>query len=274
MRCGGWSIGCGRSGDSLYNRDRPHQWMDMNSQIGASLARVSLLLLLAAQFAVNALADEADIRKALSARMPELPKIDEISKTPIPGVYEIRMGQDVLYADERGDHLISGSLIDTRTRVDLTEVRIEKLSAIDFAALPLKDAIVIKQGPGNRRIAVFADPNCGYCKRFERELVGIRDVTIYTFLYPILGADSDEKARAIWCAKDAVKAWRAWMVDGMPPDAAAQKCDASAIQRNVEFGKKHRVNGTPAFVLEDGSRVQGAVPLAEIERRMQVLRKL
>jgi Disulfide bond isomerase protein N-terminus/Thioredoxin-like domain len=148
------------------------------------LRRVSLLLCLALFAGHAAWAQEALIRKNLSERLPNLPKIDEVNKTPIPGLYEVRIGQEILYADEQGNYLIQGNLIDTKTRADLTEARLSKLSAIDFASLPLKDAVVIKQGSGARRLAVFGDPNCGYCKRFERDLAKLQDVTIYTFLYP------------------------------------------------------------------------------------------
>jgi thiol:disulfide interchange protein DsbC len=178
----------------------------------------------------------------------------------------VRIGQEILYADEQGNYLVQGNLIETKTRVDLTEARLAKLTAIDFASLPLKDAVVIKQGNGARRMAVFVDPNCGYCKRFERDLVKVPDVTIYTFLYPILGPDSNAKSKDIWCAPDSGKAWRAWMVDGVAPPKSIGKCDVAALDRNVEFGKKHRVQGTPAIVFEDGSRVPGAIPMEQVEK--------
>jgi thiol:disulfide interchange protein DsbC len=218
-------------------------------------------------------AQEAVIRKNLAERLPNLPKIDEINKTPIPGIYELRIGQDIVYADEQGNHLIQGNLIDTRTRVDLTEARVNKLSAIDFASLPLKDAIVIKQGNGTRRLAVFSDPNCGYCKRIERDLAKLQDVTIYTFLYPILGADSTAKSKDIWCAQDGAKVWRTWMIDGGAPPKSMGKCDTEAIERNVTLGKKHRVQGTPALVFEDGTRVPGAIPLEQLEKTLAAAAK-
>ena len=233
-----------------------------------------LPLLCAALFASHAAwAQDALIRKNLSERLPNLPKIDEISKTPIPGLYEVRIGQEILYADEQGNYLIQGNLIETKTRTDLTEARMAKLSAIDFASLPLKDAVVIKQGNGTRRMAVFGDPNCGYCKRFERDLAKLQDVTIYTFLYPILGPDSNAKSKDIWCAQDSAKTWRAWMVDGVTPAKSMGKCDTTALERNVEFGKKHRVQGTPAVVFEDGTRVPGAIPLESLEKNLATAAK-
>ena len=215
-----------------------------------------------------ALADEAAIRKAIAVRLPDFPKIDEVNKTPIPGVYELRIGAEILYTDETGAYLIEGSLIDTQTKVNLTQARVDKLTAIDFAALPLKDAIVWKQGKGTRKMAVFADPNCGYCKRFERDLQQVKDVTVYTFLMPILGGDSPEKAKDIWCAKDSTKAWRDWMLDGSVPVKTMGRCDTAALDRNTALGRKHKINGTPGLVFEDGKRVPGAIPVAEIEKNL------
>lgn len=130
---------------------------------------LTAVLLLGA--ALPALAQEAAIRKNLADRIPQLQKIDEVSKSPMPGLYEIRVnGTDIFYTDAEGNYLIQGSLIDTRARRNLTEERVEKLSAMDFDALPIKDAFTIVRGNGKRKLAVFEDPNCGYCKRFERDL--------------------------------------------------------------------------------------------------------
>lgn len=236
--------------------------------------RTVVALLAAASFAAGALADEAVIRKNIAQRLPDFPKIDEVSKTPMPGLWEVRIGVDLLYTDAEGTYLIEGgSIIDTRSRSNLTQQRIAKLTAIRFEDLPLKDALVIKQGSGARKLAVFGDPNCGYCKRLERDLQALKDVTIYTFIYPVLGADSDAKSRAIWCTKDAMANWRKWMIDGAAPPRAMGECDTGAIERNVAFGRKHRINGTPALVFEDGVRVPGAMPAAEIEKRLVEARR-
>ena len=226
------------------------------------------LLALAATLALPVLAQEAAIRKNLAERLPDFPKIDEVTKTPIPGLWELRIGSELYYSDEQGNHIIQGTLFDTKAKLNLTEKRIAKLTAIDFDQLPLKDAMVVKQGTGARKMAVFADPNCGYCKRFERDLLAVKDVTIYTFLYPVLGPDSNDKARSIWCSKDAMKTWRAWMIDGAAPAKVAGNCDTAAIERNSAFGRKYRINGTPAILFEDGQRVPGAMPAADVEKRL------
>ncbi len=213
-------------------------------------------------------ADEAAIRKTIAERMPDFPKIDEVTKTPIPGVYELRVGSEIFYSDEMGNHLIDGQLIDTRSRNNLTEARLNKINAIDFASLPIKDALVWKSGSGARRMVVFADPNCGYCKRFERDLQRVKDVTVYTFLLPILGGDSPEKSRNIWCAKDNTRAWLNWMLEGTVPPRTMGECDSSAIERNTLLARKHRVNGTPAVVFEDGKRIPGAMSTEQIEKQL------
>ena len=232
----------------------------------------ALALSLVVLFGASAVAQEAVIRKNISERMPDFPKIDEVTKTAIPGLFELRIGTEVLYTDEHGDYLIQGEMSDTKSRVNLTQARIEKLTAIDFASLPLKDAIVYKQGTGARKLVVFADPNCGYCKKFERELAQIKDVTVYTFLYPILGGDSPDKSRNIWCAKDNTTVWRNWMVSGTLPVRSMEKCDTSAIERNTAMARKFRINGTPALVFEDGKRIPGALPPDQIEKQLVLSR--
>jgi thiol:disulfide interchange protein DsbC len=229
----------------------------------------SLVVLLAGfVMAQAAVGQEAAIRKNIAERLPDFPKIDEVTKTPIPGIYELRIGAEVVYTDEQGNHLIQGELIDTRTRNNITEARIAKLTAIDVASLNLKDAIVWKQGTGARKLVVFADPNCGYCKKFERDMQQVKDVTVYTFLYPILGGDSPEKAKDIWCAKDNTQAWRGWMLDGTPPPRNVGQCDSNALLRNAALGRKHRINGTPALVFEDGKRIPGALGAEAIEKQL------
>jgi len=210
------------------------------------------------------LAQEATLRKNLAERLPNLPKIDEISKTPMNGLYEVRMGADVMYADAEGNFLIQGALIDVKQKRNLTEERIEKLSAIPFDQLPLKNAFTQVRGNGKRKLAIFADPNCGYCKRFEKDLQKLENVTIYHLLYPILGDDSKTKSKNIWCAKDKAKAWNDWMINGTTPANAT--CDSAAVDANVEFGKKQRITGTPTLLFVDGTRVPGAVPLAQVEK--------
>ena len=228
-----------------------------------------LTILSAALLAAGAVsAQEAAIRKNLAEHVPTMPKIDEVRPSPIPGIYEVRYGgTEIVYTDAKGEYIFQGALVEAKTMTNLTEARIDKLTAIDFSALPVKDAITYKQGTGARKLAVFVDPNCGYCKRFERDLVGLKDVTIYTFIMPILGPDSNVKARDIWCSKDNAKTWRSWMIEGVAPQRTmGGGCDSAALDRNVEFGRKYRVQGTPGVFFEDGTRKPGAIPAAELEK--------
>jgi thiol:disulfide interchange protein DsbC len=216
---------------------------------------------------LNAFAQEATIRKNLGERIPQLQKIDEVKQSPMPGLFEIRVnGTEIYYTDAKGNFLVQGNLIDTRQRRNLTEERVDKLTTINFDALPLKDAFTIVRGNGSRKLAVFEDPNCGYCKKFERDLQKVDNVTIHMFLYPILSADSAEKSKNIWCAKDKTKAWQDWMVRDQEPKASV--CDSSAIERNVEVGRKYKITGTPTLVFVDGTRVPGAIGAAEVEKHL------
>ena len=235
------------------------------NQLTAGVKLVSLAGLLACSLSA-AFAQEAVIRKNLAERLPALSKIDEVSKTPMNGLFEVRIGNDIFYTDAEGNFLIQGQVYDTRARRNLTEERIDKLTAVDFKQLPVKDAFTFKRGDGSRKLAVFADPNCGYCKKFERDLEAIDNVTVYLFLYPVLGQDSLAKSQNIWCAKDKAKVWSGWMLRNETIPAA--KCDAAAVARNVEFGKKYKITGTPTLLFTDGTRVPGAVPGAEVEQML------
>ena len=226
----------------------------------------TLLTIAAAALSLSATAQEADIRKALAERIPQMDKIDEVRPTPMSGLYEVRIGTDLFYTDAKGNYVIQGELIDTKARRNLTEDRINKLTAVNFSDLPLKDAVTIVRGDGKRKLSVFEDPNCGYCKRFERDMQNVDNVTVYLFLYPILSPDSAEKSRNIWCAKDKPAAWHDYMLKDKTPAAAS--CDTSALQRNLAFGKKHKITGTPTLIFTNGMRVPGAIPSPEVEKRL------
>lgn len=221
---------------------------------------------------LSAFAQEAAIRKNLGERITQLQQIDEVTPSAMPGLYEVRVnGTEIFYTDAKGNFLIQGSLIDTKQRRNLTEERVDKLTAISFDALPLKDAFTIVRGNGKRKLAVFEDPNCGYCKRFEQDLQKIDNVTIHMFLYPILGADSLEKSKHIWCAKDKAKTWQDWMVRDQA--IATASCDVAALTRNVELGRKYKITGTPTLIFANGTRVPGAIGAADVEKQLTLASK-
>jgi thiol:disulfide interchange protein DsbC len=217
--------------------------------------------------AVFAQGEEVLIRKNLKERMPQIQPIDEVKRTPMPGLFEIRVdGNEIYYTDATGNFLMQGQLIDTRTQRNLTDERLQKITSIEFKSLPIKDAITTVRGNGERKLAVFADPNCGYCKRFERDLAKLDNITVYLFLYPILGKDSQDKSKAIWCAKDQVKSWQDWMLHDQTPAAAT--CDTAALKRNLDFGQKYKISGTPTSFFADGTRLPGAIDMAQLEKQL------
>lgn len=220
---------------------------------------------------VAAHAQDANLKKTLAERIPQLDKIDEIRPTPMAGLYEVRIGTDLFYTDAKGNYLIQGELIDTKARRNLTEDRITKLTELQFKDLPLQDAFTIVHGKGERKLAVFEDPNCGYCKRFEKDMQKVDNVTVYMFLYPILSPDSAEKSRNIWCSKDKVSAWQDMMLKDKAPASAS--CDVTALQRNLALGKKHKITGTPTLIFEDNSRVPGAISSAEVEKHLTAAKR-
>lgn len=235
--------------------------MKFFSPLSAAIAAATLATVMTAH------AGEAEIRKNLAASIPQFAQIEEITKSPMPGIYEVRLsGTQIFYTDADGSYMIQGTLLDVKARKNLTEERIEKLSAIDFSKLPVKDAFKIVRGNGKRQLAVFEDPNCGYCKQFERDLATIDNITIYMFLYPVLGPDSVAKSGNIWCGKDKGKAWSDWMVRGVQPEV--KECDTAAIERNRSFGQKYNITGTPTLFFADGTRTPGAIPAAQIEKQL------
>lgn len=209
----------------------------------------------------------ATLKQKLSQRMPQLPPIEGARTTSMSGLIELRAGGHIFYTDAGGDHLIDGQLIDVRNQRNLTEARLDEINQVDFASLPLRDAVVWKSGNGKRRMVVFADPNCGYCKRLERDMQKLKDVTVYTFMIGILGDDSKAKSDQIWCAKDRTQTWLNWMLDGEAPPRALGQC-GSPLQRNMALAQKLRVNGTPAIIFEDGTRLPGAASLQTLEQRL------
>lgn len=208
------------------------------------------------------------LRQRLAKNMPELPPVESASTTPVPGIIEIHLDKQVFYVDPKAEYLIKGQIVETRTKRNLTEESESELSKTDFSALPVsKDAVVWRNGNGKRKLVVFADPNCGYCKRLEKELQQVKDITVYTFIVSILGDDSRVKATNILCVKDRTQAWRDWMLNGVEPSRAFGMC-SNPLQRNNALAHNLHIEGTPAMVFEDGTILPSAVPAAIIEQRL------
>lgn len=215
--------------------------------------------------ATTAHADEADAKKAVESIVGKGAKVDSVRKAGFLDLYEVVVSGEVFYVNDKATHVIYGNVLDVKAKRDLTGERKLKLAQIKFSDLPLDMAIKQVKGNGKRVIATFEDPNCGYCKKLAKELVGVNDVTIYTFLYPILAPDSVDKSQSIWCAADRVKAWNDWMVNGNVP--ASAKCD-SPVQKTLAFGQKLKITGTPTIFFADGSRTPGYMPVAQLEQAL------
>lgn len=231
-------------------------------KLSSPLARVATLLV-SLLIAAPVLADEAAVRKALAEKTG---KIDKISKAPIAGWWEVITDGQVLYVNDKGGYVMMGALIDLKTDRNLTADRLGGL-AKDQIAGQLGNALKQVRGNGKNVLVTFEDPNCGYCKKLAKEIQKLKDVTIYTFLYPVLGDDSAEKSRAIWCAPDRVKTWNDLMLNGKAVPATPEKCDTAGLDASIALGRKLRINGTPAMFFSDGERSPGYMPAEEIEKR-------
>ncbi len=236
-------------------------------------ALLALALLLQSTTPSFAQTVEETIKATLEARMRPGAKVEGVRKTPYLGLYEARVGQELVYTDEKVTYVFAGEILDGKTFENFTKARLEELSAVAFSDLPLeKNAIKIVRGNGQRKVAYFADPNCGYCKKFEKEtLAAINNATIYIVPYPILSEDSAVKSRAIWCSGDKVKAWNDWMNSGKAPGAKGD-CE-NPINANQDLGRRLNITGTPTMFFEDGKRIVGAVEQRALESKFAQVAK-
>lgn len=218
--------------------------------------------------AADAVNDPA-LKKNLETRLSAT--VDSITRLPVTGLYEVRVGDDVFYTDTTGNYIVVGNVIDLRTRENLTRTRVEaikqaSLPAFKFVDLPLDSAVKIVRGSGKRKVAIFEDPNCGYCKKLEKSILDIGDVTIYVFLYPVLGPDSLAKSKQVWCSSNRAKAWNDWMQNAtaLTGEGACQ----TPLDKTLELGKRLKVDGTPTLFFANDKRVEGAIDAATLEKHL------
>jgi thiol:disulfide interchange protein DsbC len=233
--------------------------------VAAFLAAAFMGLPAVAQDADKSKSDVDRVKAELQKRIGEAP-IESVRRIAYGGLYEVTIGTDIFYTDAKAEFLVNGQIIDLKTKENITEARIRQVNLIKWDSLPLDRAIKIVRGNGARKIAIFEDPNCGYCKRFHRDLQGATDLTMYVFLYPILSPDSLEKSKQIWCSADPGKVW----LDHMVKEAAITgdtKC-TTPVEQNLALGQSKRITGTPTIVFENGDRVPGAIPLADLEKKL------
>lgn len=208
----------------------------------------------------------AAVRKALESRFPDL-KILDVSPAPVSGLYEVFTGLEIAYTDKSANYLIRGSIIDARTKEDLTEQRLDDLNAIRFESLPFDKAIKIVKGSGARKLAVFSDPDCPFCRRLEEEMKSMSDITVYVFLYPLkIHPKAADHAKAIWCSNNPTQVWAEWMLEQKEPAGAT--CETDPVGDLQKLGEALHINGTPTLYFENGRRTAGALPKADLEARL------
>ena len=212
-------------------------------------------------------ADEAALRKAIQPHFADS-KIESIKKMPYLGLYEVVVGDEVFYTDDKADYFFFGHVIDTKTRTSMTNERIQEIKAarrVPIDSLPLQSAIKVVKGDGKRRVAIFTDPNCPYCKQLEKELLNVTNVTIYTLLYPVLKG-SMELSKKIWCSDNQIKAWDDFMLKNVAP--SSKDCE-TPLDALVKSGHENKVSGTPTLIFADGSVVGGMIPATVIEEKLE-----
>ncbi|HZW25518.1 MAG TPA: DsbC family protein [Gallionella sp.] len=229
-----------------------------------------IALFAAALLSSSVHAGESEIRQSLQNKFPNIGKIEHVVKTPYSGLYEVIIGDQLLYTDAKGEYLFDGHVIELKNRRDITEERRRVLFAIDFDKLPFDIAIKRVKGDGSRRMAYFTDPNCGYCRKLEKELGKIDNVTLYMFVGPIFSPASEDLVRNVKCAKDPIKAWNELMLNGNAPASASCNTKTDKV---MALAKKMNVNGTPNLIFGDGVQVPGYLPAEELEKRLDASRK-
>ena len=229
-----------------------------------------------ALFALSAIAGEAEIRQVLKVKFPNVIVVG-VQPAPLAGLYEVRLqaddGPQILYTDALANFFVDGSIIETKTGRNLTEERMQKLSAIEFSALPLELAVKVQRGNGKRVLAMFTDPYCPYCRKFERTLMQIDDITVYVFMFPVIRPDNADHSRAVWCAPDRVKAWLELAANDAPKLPANGANCPNPVDKVLELGRSLRVNSTPTLYFASGERAAGGMQAADLRAKLDLVAK-
>jgi len=236
----------------------------------------NILLLVIALLAVPASANETLIRQVLKAKFPNV-RVEGVQPAPLAGLFEVRFqnqeGPQILYTDAQANFFVNGSIIEARTGRNLTEERLQKLSAIEFNSLPLDLALKIQRGNGKRLLAMFTDPYCPYCRRLEQSLLQIDDITVYVFMFPVIRPDYADHSRAVWCAPDRVKAWLELAAADTPKVPAGGANCANPVDKVLDVGRSLRINGTPTLFFANGERAGGGMPLGQLRAKLDEIAK-
>jgi thiol:disulfide interchange protein DsbC len=231
----------------------------------------AVLLVLTMATACAETPQEAQVKKQIEANMGEGAKVDAVTKTRYSGLYEVQSGGNIFYTDAKGEYVFAGQIFDAKTRKSLTKERLEEINKVKFSDLSLDLSFKRVKGDGKRVIAVFSDPNCGYCKRLEQNMKELDNVTVYTFMFNILSEESAKISKDVWCSADKNAAWENWMLNGKAAPAAAKDCTDPG-EKVYQLGKKLRVDGTPTIFFADGSRISGAIDAKAFEEKFATLK--
>ena len=218
---------------------------------------------------------EDAIRKALAQRLTPGTKIDAIRVSPVVGLFEVQIGTQLLYVNEAATYLIQGNLVNLESGRNTTQERSEALIAdLEKVVMPvlwshdaLQDAVKLVKGNGARKVVVFEDPYCGYCKKLRQSFAEMSDITVYTFMVAALSPDSANKARDLWCSADRTKAYDDWMVRSKAPVAADKSC-ADPVKRVADLAKRLGVGPVPHVVFSDGTKNLGYLASADLGKRL------
>ena len=236
-----------------------------------------ILLFAFALLALPASANETVIRQVMKAKFPNV-RVDGVQAAPLAGLFEVRFqnqdGPQILYTDAQANFFLDGNLIEAKTGRNLTEERLQKLSAIEFSALPLELALKVQRGNGRRVLAMFTDPYCPYCRRLEQSLLQIDDITVYVFMYPVIRPENADHSRAVWCAPDRVKAWLDLAAADTPKVPAGGANCANPVDKVLELGRSLRVSGTPTLFFANGERAGGGMPVGQLRARLDEIARL
>lgn len=237
-----------------------------------SLVLLAMATAVASSHAAKKPSVEENIKKTLAPRLGGGVKIESVKATPYAGLYEVRAGGDIIYTDKMGKYIFMGNVFNAVTSENLTKARLDVINKIKFSDLPTQHALKMVKGDGKRVIAIFEDPNCGYCKQFRKTtLKDVDNITVYTYMLNILSEDSSVKSRNIWCSPDRNKAWDEWMLNNKLPQPAGADCKTPLDQISA-LGRKYRINGTPAIIFADGTRIAGAIDLAGLEAKLKTVK--
>lgn len=247
----------------------------MFKKLFATSSVAVLITVSAVSFAQQMNADEKAVADNFKKILKDIRNLDvnpSARKTEIDNIYELIIENNIQgYTDRSGSFILNGPLINPKNLDNLTAKREEELNKVDIKTLPLNQAIKVVNGNGKRKLYTVEDPRCTYCKKLGSEVREMKDVTVYIFPVAFLGDESYKRASSIMCSKDPAKAWFETLFEEKIA-VNDGKCKNNFVDANTTLAKKLRVQGTPAIIFEDGSRIGGYAPVEQIEKKLATIK--